>query len=286
MESTGPIKQHADLIFALVLEHAPRILLALLTLIVGLWVVRAVSRVLGRGLTHRRIDPTLVPFLSSLLGWGLKILLFISVASMIGIQTTSFVAILGAAGLAVGLALQGSLANFAGGMLILIFRPYKVGDLIESQGQVGVVREIQIFTTTLVSADSRRIIIPNGSLSNGIIKNHSAEGVMRVDLTVSVSYAADLVKAKAALLDLVKQNPHVLSDPAPVVAVSELGDGAVHLVIRPSCLPEHYWAVYFETLEKVPDALTVAGVPLPIPRRDIHVIQQPNRPLPAPSALT
>jgi small conductance mechanosensitive channel len=273
MEPISNIKQHADRLIALAIEYAPKVLLAIITLIIGIWVIRVLTRIMARGLTHRRIDPTLVPFLSSVLGWGLKILLFVSVASMIGIQTTSFVAILGAAGLAIGLALQGSLANFAGGMLILIFRPYKIGDLVETQGHTGVVREIQIFTTTFISADSRLIIVPNGSLSNGIIKNHSAEGIMRVDMTIAVSYAADLSKAKTALLDLLKQNPQVLPAPAPVVAVGELADGCVRLVIRPSCKPEHYWDVYFQTLEKVPGVLSAAGVPLPVARRDIRTIQ-------------
>ncbi len=277
MESTGRIREHADRLIALAIEYAPKLLLALFTLFVGLWVIRAITGMVKKALGHRRLDPTLAPFLAGVIAWVLKIVLLISVASMIGIQTTSFVAILGAAGLAVGLALQGSLANFAGGMLILIFRPYKAGDLIESQGHIGVVREIQIFTTTLVSSDNRRIIIPNGSLSNGIIKNHSAEGIMRVDLTVSVSYAADLAKAKTALLDLVKRNPHVLTDPSPVVAVSELADGAVHLVIRPSTTPEHYWDVYFDTLERIPGVLAGAGVPLPVVRRDVHLVPQPDQ---------
>jgi small conductance mechanosensitive channel len=271
MEPADRITRHADRLIALGIEYAPKALLAAFTLIVGIWIIRGVTSVLRRALTHRRLDPTLVPFLSGVVGWGLRVLLFVSVASMIGIQTTSFVAILGAAGLAIGLALQGSLANFAGGMLIMIFRPYKVGDLVESQGQLGVVREIQMFTTTFLSPDNRLIIVPNGSLSNGIIKNHSAEGVMRVDMTVAVSYGADLPRAKATLLDLLKQNAQVLAEPAPAVAVSELGEGAIRLVVRPFCKPEHDWDVYFQTMEKVPAALAAAGVPLPAPRHDVHL---------------
>jgi small conductance mechanosensitive channel len=273
MESANKLTRHADRLIALGVEYAPRVLLALLTLIIGIWVIAGITSVLRRGLTHRRLDPTLVPFLGGIFNWGLKILLFVSVASMIGIQTTSFVAILGAAGLAVGLALQGSLANFAGGVLIMIFRPYKVGDLVESQGQLGVVREIQMFTTTLVSPDNRLIIIPNGSLSNGIIKNHSAQGVMRVDMTVTVAHGADLARVKATLLDLVKQNAQVLVEPPPVVAVSELADGGIRLVIRPSCKPEHYGDVHSQTLERIPGALAAAGVPLPVGRHDIRMVQ-------------
>ena len=273
METADKIKLHTDRLIALGIEYAPKALLALVTLILGIWVIRGVTTVLRRALTHRRLDPTLVPFLGGMLGWGLRILLLVSVASMIGIQTTSFVAILGAAGLAIGLALQGSLANFAGGMLIMIFRPYKVGDLVESQGQLGVVREIQMFTTTFLSPDNRLIIVPNGSLSNGIIKNHSAEGVMRVDMNVAVAYGADLARTKGILLDLLKRNAQVLAEPAPVVAVGELGDGAIRLVIRPSCKPEHYWDVYFQTLESIPAVLAAAGVPLPVPRRDVHMVQ-------------
>ncbi len=232
------------------------------------------TRLIRRALELRRVDPTLTPFICNLFGWILKALVFISVASTLGVQTTSFVAVLGAAGLAVGLALQGSLSNFAGGVLILIFRPYKVGDLIEAQGQLGVVDEIQIFTTILTSPENRRVIIPNGALSNGTIRNFSAQDVVRVDTTVGVSYDSDLKAAKKALMDMVQAIPGVVSEPAPIVAVTELADSSVNLVVRPYCPPEKYWDVYFATVEGSKLALDAANITIPFPQRDVHVFQE------------
>lgn len=267
------LKAHQETLIKLAVAYVPKVLLALLTLIVGLWIIGAFARVLRKTLHHRGVDPTLTPFLMSLLSWGLKALLIISVASMVGIQTTSFIAVLGAAGLAVGLALQGSLANLAGGVLILIFRPYRVGDLVEAQGELGVVKEIQIFTTTLLSPQNRRIIIPNGAMSNGTIKNLSAEGAVRVDTTVGISYRADLKQAKDVLLEMVKKLPKVLADPAPLVAVTELGDRAVSMAVRPFCDPADYWDVYFATIEGSKQALDAAGTSIPFPQHDVHLYQ-------------
>lgn len=256
------------------LEYAPKLLLAIITLIIGLWLVAKLVGASRSVMEKRGIDKTLVPFLSSLLSWTLKAVVFISVASIVGIKTTSFVAILGAAGLAVGLALQGSLGNFAGGVLILIFRPYEVGDLIEAQGKLGVVKEIQIFTTTLVSPENKRVIIPNGPMSNGTITNFSAEGLLRVDLTVGVAYESDVARAKELLLDMLKKDDRVLEDPEPVVAVSELADSSVNLAVRPHCHPDHYWDVYFDTLEQSKRVLDDAGISIPFPQRDVHMIQK------------
>jgi small conductance mechanosensitive channel len=267
------LKAHQETLIKLAVAYVPKVLLALLTLIVGLWLIGVFTRLLRKTLDHRGVDPTLTPFLTNLLGWGLKALLLISAASMVGIQTTSFIAVLGAAGLAVGLALQGSLANLAGGVLILIFRPYKVGDLIEAQGELGVVKEIQIFTTTMLSPQNRKIIIPNGAMSNGTIKNLTAEGAVRVDTTVGISYGADMKRAKEVLLEMVKQVPKVLEEPAPVVAVSELGDSSVNLVVRPFCDPTDFWDVYFATVEGSKEALDAAGISIPFPQRDVHLFQ-------------
>jgi small conductance mechanosensitive channel len=267
------LKAHQETLINLAVAYVPQVLLALLTLVVGLWLIGVFTRLLRKTLDKRGVDPTLTPFLMSLLSWGLKALLIISVASMVGVQTTSFIAVLGAAGLAVGLALQGSLANLAGGVLILIFRPYKVGDLIEAQGELGVVKEIQIFTTTLLSPQNRRVIIPNGAMSNGTIKNLSAEGVVRVDTTVGISYGADMKRAKEVLLEMVKQVPKVLEEPAPVVAVSELGDSSVNLAVRPFCDPTDFWDVYFATVEGSKQALDAAGISIPFPQHDVHLYQ-------------
>jgi len=190
---------------------------------------------------------------------------------MVGIETTSFVAILGAAGLAVGLALQGTLSNFAGGILLLLFRPYKVGDLVETQGRLGEVREIQIFTTILATPDNKMAIIPNGPIMNGEIVNYTALGKIRVDLVMGISYGADIRKAKEVLLQVMNAHPKVLKDPAPFVGVSELGDSAVNLAVRPHADPADYWDVYFDIYEQGKIALDDHNIEIPFPQVDVHM---------------
>jgi small conductance mechanosensitive channel len=202
-------------------------------------------------------------FLSSLLGWGLKILLFISVIQMLGVATTSFVAVIGAAGLAVGLALQGTLANFAGGVLILLFRPYKVGDVIEAQGHAGEVREIQIFTTVLLTVDNRTVIIPNGAMANGNIVNNTEQGRIRVDLPMLVNDHVDVPRVRAVLLDAAKGHPLVLADPAPTVVITGLTVNGTQLSVRPWCAPQDFWTVSGEVVERCLEALQGAKVPGP-----------------------
>lgn len=259
--------------YELGLEYAPRLALAILTLLLGLWIISGICKLIAASMNRSKVDPTLIPFMSSLVSWILKVLLFISVASMIGIATTSFIAILGAAGLAVGLALQGSLANFAGGVLIMIFKPYKVGDLVESQGHLGVVKEVQIFNTILLSPQSKRIIIPNGVMSNGSVVNYTVEGKIRVDLTIGVSYGADIDQTKTVLMDVLLANDKVMQDPAPFVGVLEMADSSVNFAVRPHCLPEHYWDVYFDVNEAMKKALDKHAIAIPFPQRDVHLIQ-------------
>ena len=213
------------------------------------------------------IDTTLQKFLGNLIGWALKILLIIAVISKLGVETTSFAAILAAAGLAVGLALQGSLANFAGGVLIMIFKPFKLGDLIEAQGEIGVVKEIEIFTTKLTGLSNKEIIIPNGTLSNGNIVNYTTEGTRRVDLTIGVSYDADIKQTKEVLMKVITSHPKVLKDPAPAVTVSELADSSVNFAVRPWCKTADYWTVYFDVTESVKLALDEAKIEIPYPHR-------------------
>lgn len=268
--------KYKDQAISLAMVYAPKVLLALLTLIIGLWLIRGVRTVIGKGLSRRQVDKTLAPFVLSLLVSVLKAVLFISVASMIGIETTSFVAILGAAGLAVGLALQGSLSNFAGGVLILIFRPYEVGHTIEAQGHTGTVREIQIFTTVLLTAQNRRVILPNGVLSNGPIINHTVEGTLRVDLTIPIDYEADPEKARQILLEVLTADKRVLSDPAPAVAVSALGE-AVTLAVRPHCKVDDYWGVYCDTLERGKARLEQAGIAIGLPHPSLKAPQAPHK---------
>ena len=259
--------------YELGLAYAPKLALSILTLLIGLWIISGISKLVKASMERSKVDPTLIPFMGSLVSWILKLLLFISVASMVGIATTSFIAVLGAAGLAIGLALQGSLANFAGGVLIMIFKPYKVGDLIESQGHLGVVKEVQIFNTILLSPQSKRIIIPNGSTSNGSVINYTIEGKIRVDLTAGVSYDADIDQTKAVLMEVLVNNAKVMKSPAPFVGLFEMADSSVNFVVRPHCLPEHYWDVYFEINEGIKKALDKNGITIPFPQRDVHLIQ-------------
>ena len=265
--------QYTDKAIELFMLYIPKLALALITLIIGLWIIGLVIKVAHKTLERSNADPTLIPFFSNLLSWGLKALLLISVASMVGIATTSFVAVLGAAGLAIGLALQGSLANFAGGVLVLMFKPYVVGDLIEAQGQLGVVKEVQIFNTILLTPQNKRVIIPNGAMSNGSVTNYSAEGQLRVDLSIGISYTSDVQKAKEVLLKMMQDNPQILQDPAPMVAVEALADSSVNLVVRPWAKVADYWDVYFTTTEKAKEVLETNGISIPFPQHDVHLYQ-------------
>jgi small conductance mechanosensitive channel len=249
----------------IIAEYAPSVLAALAMLIIGLIAIRFVLKIVKSIMKKRGVEDTLQSFLSNLLGWTLKILLFVMVISKLGVETTSFAAIIGAAGLAIGLALQGSLANFAGGTLIMIFKPFKIGDLIDAQDIVGVVKEIQIFTTTILTPDNKTAIIPNGALSNGNIINLTAQGKLRVELTIGVGYDEDIKTAKKVLLDTLIANPKTLKDPAPTVNVSELADSSINFAVRPWSTTANYWDVYFETLENCKEALDKAGIEIPYP---------------------
>ncbi|MFT7129667.1 MAG: small conductance mechanosensitive channel [Gammaproteobacteria bacterium] len=253
------------------LEYAPKLALAIITLIVGLWLIGAVTRLFESSMKKSKVDATLVPFLTNLSSWILKLLLFISVASMLGIATTSFIAVLGAAGLAVGLALQGSLSNFAGGVLVMTFKPYKIGDLIESQGHLGVVKAVQIFNTIVISPQNKQIIIPNGIASNGSIINYTAEGQLRVDLVVGIAYNEDIGTAKSVIMDVLQRHEKVLSDPAPFVGVIELADSSVNLAVRPFCKVDDYWDVFFDINEQMKVALDNNNITIPFPQRDVHL---------------
>lgn len=252
-------------------EHGINVLVAVVVMIVGLWVVKRVGKVLDRVMIGRGFDPSLRPFLLSMLDILMKIVLAITVAGMVGIETTSFVAVLGAAGLAVGLALQGTLQNFAGGVLILIFKPYKVGDLIEAQGNLGNVKEIQIFVTIMLTPDNKTVIIPNGAISNGNITNYTMEGMIRVDLVIGISYDSDIKKARKLLMEAMESNPKVLKTPAPFVGVVELADSAINLAVRPYAKPEDYWDVYFSVYEAGKEALDAGSVTIPFPQVDVHM---------------
>ena len=256
------------------IEYAPKLALAIVTLIVGLLVIGGIIKVLEKALVASKTDETLIPFLKSLTSWGLKLLLFISVASMIGIATTSFIAVLGAAGLAVGLALQGSLSNFAGGVLLLIFRPYKIGDLIESQGQLGIVKEIQIFNTILTTFQNKTVILPNSAVSSNSITNVTANGTIRVDMEIGISYESNIDDARKVILDTIANNDKVLKDPACVVGVNALADSSVNLLVMPWCNTDDYWDVYFGVREDIKKALDANNITIPFPQREVHIINQ------------
>jgi len=263
------MKDYIEELKQLMVEFAPKILVALAILFIGSFVIGLAVKASRKLMKAGGLDETLQKFLGNLVNWSLRILLIITVMSKLGVETTSFAAIIAAAGLAIGLALQGSLANFAGGVLIMIFKPIKLGDLIEAQGEIGVVKEIEIFTTKLIGLSNKVIIIPNGSLSNGNIINYSTEGTRRVDLTIGVSYDADIKKTKEVLLNILTSHPKVLKDPAPNVTVSELADSSVNFAVRPWSKTEHYWDVYFEVTEAVKLELDKAGIDIPYPHQVI-----------------
>ncbi|MFK3821264.1 mechanosensitive ion channel family protein [Pseudomonas yamanorum] len=265
------LAMHAETWLPVVLEHAISLTLAFTTLAVGWWLISTVTGRVGVLLGNRKVDKTLQGFIGNLVNTALKIMLIISVASMIGIQTTSFVAALGAAGLAIGLALQGSLSNFAGGVLVLLFRPYKVGDTVEVQGVYGTVETILIFHTVILSVDNKRIIVPNGSISNGVIINYSSEPLRKVVFDVGVDRSANLDCARQVLLKMA-QDPRVLNEPAPLVVVTTLGDNAITLSLRVWALNADYWDLTFMFNEQVRDALAQEHISIPYPQRVVTLL--------------
>ncbi len=265
------MEEYVDKIKSVVVDFSPKVLAALAILIFGWIAISFITGLVRRIFNKRKLDESLSKFLSSLISWALKVLLIVTVASKLGIETTSFAAIIGAAGLAIGLALQGALSNFAGGALIILFKPFKIDDLIEAQGHLGVVKDIQIFTTIINTPTNQKVIIPNGALSNGSITNYTAEGKLRVDLTVGVGYDEDIKKTKEVLMAAILSTDKVLKDPAPTVNVSELADSSVNFAVRPWATPQDYWDVYFKTLENCKLALDAAGIEIPYPHQvEIH----------------
>jgi small conductance mechanosensitive channel len=261
----------SDQLWTMVMEYAPKLLLALVTLVIGLWIIKAIVKGISKVMDKRDMDATLKPFIVSLFGIMLKVMLFISVVGMVGVQMTSFIAILAAAGLAVGMALSGTLQNFAGGVMILIFKPFKVGDVLEAQGYLGVVKEIQLFNTILLSLDNKTIIIPNGGLSNGSMVNYSTQSTRRVDMTFGIGYSDDIDKAKEILNGLLTNHDCVLKDPAHFIAVSELADSSVNFTVRAWVNAADYWTVFFFMQETVKKEFDKNNIGIPFPQRDVHV---------------
>lgn len=271
-QSNEQIEALLQTAYTLGLSYGPKVVLALVTLIIGLWVINKFIRTLDKNLTSK-VDATLGQFVASILSVILKGVLIISAASMVGIETTSFIAVLGAAGLAVGLALQGSLSNFAGGVVILLFKPFKVGDLIEAQGYIGTVAQIQIFNTILKTADNRVVIIPNGALSSSSMVNINHESTRRVDLLFGIGYSDNIDAAKTVLESLAAQDERVLNIPAPLFVVSELADSSVNFTVRLWVNTPDYWGVFFDMHERVKKEFDAQGISIPFPQQDVHMHQ-------------
>lgn len=257
-----------------IIELLPSLVAALVTLILGLWLANFLSKRLRYVLEKRNVEPTIRGFAHSIVSAILKILVFVIVITQLGVETTSLAALIGAAGLAVGLSLQGSLSNFAGGVLILLLKPFKVGDFIEGQGSSGTVKEISIFYTILITPNNQRIVIPNGQLSNNQITNFSSEDTRRNNMIIGISYNSNIGVARKTLLNIVENHEHILKEPAPVVFVNELADSSVDLSLRFWTKNENYWPTHFYVMEQSKLQLEAAGCSIPFPQRDVHLYKR------------
>lgn len=268
-EKEGLVARYTDNFLNKLIDFTPKLIIALLTLLIGLWIIKRISKLVEKAMQKRDLEVSLRTFLKSLISIGLKIVLIVTVAGMIGIGTTSFVTILGAAGLAVGLALQGSLSNFAGGVLILIFKPFKVGDTIEAQGQAGEVREIQIFNTLLLTGDHKTVILPNGPLSNGTIVNVTRYGTIRVDIALTVGIQNDLDKVLELVKDIAAKHPLVVEPENLTVLVGKILDGAININIKPLCKPSNSASLISELYHDLKIAFEKNGIKPPLPKRKV-----------------
>lgn len=253
------------------IDFGIKVVVAIVVFIIGLWVIGMIVRQFDRVMKKRELAVELRKFLRALTGAILKIALVIAIAAQLGVETTSFVALLGAAGLAIGMALSGTLQNFAGGVMIMIFKPFKIGDYVAAQGHEGVVQEIQIFNTILLSVDNKKIIIPNGPLSTNSMVNYTAEATRRVDWTFGIGYGDDSAKGRKVILDILATNDKILKDPAVFVEISALADSSVNFAVRAWCKTEDYWDIYFDINKKVYDTFDKEGLNIPFPQMDVHV---------------
>ncbi|TBW30179.1 mechanosensitive ion channel family protein [Gramella sp. KN1008] len=256
------------------IDYLPTLIGAIVLLVVGLWVIKLIVNYLKRLFERKDYDPTLEKFTVNASSWGLKILLFVLVITQLGVESASLVAAVGAAGLAIGLALQGSLANLAGGVLIIVLKPFKVGDWIEAQGVSGSVMEISLFYTKLDTFGNQRVVIPNGELSNDNITNYTFNSTRRENLTFGISYDDDIKKAKEVLTNMVKEQEDILEDPAPQVIVSELGDNSVNFSVRYFAPVSKFWDLHWYMIEEGKIRLEEAGMTIPYPQRDIYLYDQ------------
>ena len=254
-----------------------RILFAVLIIVIGRWVVKLLLKIINTALEKTTIEETVRIFVGNLLRTLFMIVVFIAAINQLGIETTSIIAMLGAAGLAIGLALQGSLANFAAGILIVTFRPYKVGDYIQAGSASGTVLDIQIFSTVLKTPDNKVIVIPNGTIMDGSITNYSEQPTRRVDIVASCGYEDDIDKVKQLLTDIINQDDRVLDEPEPLVALSELADNSINFVVRPWVNSSDYFPVYYSLLEQIKKRFDKEGISIPYPQRDIHIYNHENK---------
>jgi small conductance mechanosensitive channel len=261
------VEKHIEHIISIVIEYTPRVIGAVIVLIVGLWLINRLSKLATKSMQRRDLDVSLRTFLKSLISIGLKVILIVTVAGMIGIGTSSLVTILGAAGLAVGLALQGSLSNFAGGVLILIFKPYRVGDTIETQGQTGTVKEIQIFNTILLTGDLKTIILPNGAVSNGTIVNNTRNGVLRGDIQITISAVNDIDNVIQLITKALLQHELILKEPMPEIRAIKIIDNSVTLSIKPYGLSEHSSIIHSDVVRMVKHVFQENNIEVPIPKK-------------------
>ena len=260
-------------IYDLITLYGVKVIAALVIFIIGRWVSKGFQKVAVRLMEKRDVDATIVGFVGNLTYIALLVFVIIAALGQLGIQTTSFIAVLGAAGLAIGLALQGSLSNFASGFLMLIFRPFKVGDYVEAAGVAGTVESIQIFTTTLKTPDNKTVIIPNANVTGDNIVNWTVKGTRRVDMVFGIGYEDDIDKAKQIITDVISKDERILKDQPVLIAVSELADSSVNFVVRPWVKIEDYWGVYFDAMENIKKAFDEAGISIPYPQQDVHMYQ-------------
>lgn len=265
------LSEYQDQLIPLATKYGLKLISIIIVLIIGFWVISMIMKAISRAMEKQEVDPSLAPFIKSLIGTLLKVMLIISAVGMAGVEMTSFIAILGAAGLAVGMALSGTLQNFAGGVMILFFKPFKVGNYIEAQGYSGTVNQIQIFNTILKTPDNKTIIIPNGGLSTGSMINYSTEPKRRVDWTIGIGYGDDTEKARSVMRTMLDNDERILQDPEPFIAVSGLGDSSVNFTVRVWVNAADYWPVFFAFNENVYKTFAKEGLNIPFPQMDVHV---------------
>ncbi|WP_321493790.1 mechanosensitive ion channel domain-containing protein [uncultured Desulfobacter sp.] len=270
------VEKYMEMVTYWVTTYSVKIIAALLILAIGKWLARRITNLITKLMEKNKVDITLVRFLDSIIYYSFMVMVVIAAAGQLGINTTSFLTIVGAAGLAIGLALKDSLSNFASGVMLVLFRPYRVNDFVNIGGVTGNVMSISLFTTELNTTDNQKVIVPNASITSNIITNVTANPTRRVDLVIGIGYGDDIKKAKEVIQGVLSEEKRVLPEPAPLIAVSELADSSVNLVVRPWVKTGDYWSVYFALHENIKLALDANGISIPFPQRDIHMYQETN----------